>query len=52
MSTRCVTIRTTADAFRTLEFTLVDMMLQPVKLLAPLHITIEASSDDTHLDMM
>jgi len=47
-----VTIRTTADAFRTLEFTLVDMMLQPVKLLAPLHITIEASSDDTHLDMM
>jgi len=47
-----VTIRTTIDSFRTLEFTLVDMMLQPVKLLAPLHITIESSSDDTHLDMM
>ena len=36
-----VTIRTTIDSFRTFEFTLVDMMLQPVKLLAPLHITIE-----------
>ena len=47
-----VTIRTTIDSFRTLEFTLVDMMLQPVKLLAPLLITIESSSDDTHLDMM
>jgi len=47
-----VTIRTTIDSFRALEFTSVDMMLQPVKLLAPLHITIESTSDDTHLDMM
>jgi len=47
-----VTIRTTADSFQALQFTLVDMMLEPIILLAPLYITIESSSDDTHLDSM
>ena len=45
-----ITIRTTADAFRSIEFTLVDMDLQPIELCAPLHVTIEVTSDDTLFD--
>ena len=47
-----VTIRTTAEAFCSLEFTLVDMMLQPIQLMAPLHLTVELSSDDTLIDFI
>jgi len=47
-----VTIRTDSDTFRSLEFTLVDMTLQPITLMAPLHITVEVTSDDTLFDMM
>ena len=47
-----VTIRTTADSFRSIEFTLVDMDLQPIVLKAPLHVTIEVTSDDSLFDLM
>jgi len=47
-----ITIRTDSDTFRSLEFTLVDMTLQPITLMAPLHITVEVTSDDTLFDMM
>jgi len=47
-----ITIRTTAEAFCSLEFTLVDMMLQPIQLMAPLHLTVELSSDDTLIDLI
>ena len=42
-----VGISSNCDQFRNLEFRLVDFMLHEVKLLAPLHVTIEVSSDDT-----
>jgi len=47
-----ITIRTDSDTFRSLEFTLVDMTLQPITLMAPLHITVEVTFDDTLFDMM
>jgi len=43
-----VPVTTTSDDFRTLEFTLVDVQLHEVKLLAPLHLTIEVVSNDSH----
>jgi len=42
-----VPVTTTSDDFRTLEFTLVDCKLHEVKLLAPLHLTIEVVSNDS-----